>query len=81
MPVHKLTFHAPNRCSVNTKHGKFMTIPWNVEDVELAMSGGAIFRQGCHDFADDKARDLAFGKDTKKKSNKKGEINEKTQQK
>lgn len=67
----RLTYAAPKRCKVTcscttTRQGKVVVktnhwrdIPWTVEEVRSALSAGAFFVRGRHDFADAAAEQAA----------------------
>ena len=59
--THKLTCPAPRRASRATENG-FIDVPYNLHDVLLTKSGGGYFLPTYHEFADDKARKAALGK-------------------
>lgn len=59
MPTKPLSYPAPNRARINTPAG-YITRPWAVEDVTLALSGGGFFLRDKHEFADRAASALAF---------------------
>ena len=56
-----MKYPAPRRCDAPSGHGKYTTHPWSILAVAQALSIGAWFQIGRHDFADKDARTLAFG--------------------
>lgn len=59
MTTKRLTFPAPARCSVEQGNGLWHTKQWGVMEVEDALTAGAWFQKGKHDFASKEAAVLA----------------------
>ena len=58
--IQTMEYPAPRRCSEPSGNGKWCSRPYTIRDVIAALTSGAWFMQGRHDFADEDAKTLAM---------------------